>query len=139
MIKKIEKNDWDDLTDEALNHKYAGDYITISKFGRFHMKSQTIFRHKEFLLCTHVDVRYSKSKKALVFLFNKEDKGMKLTPHGPGKKITVFGSMYFFSRLDLTEIVRRTKKYTVVKEKIPNMGYALVLYFEKNTAQEFDV
>lgn len=135
----MKNNNWDDLTDEALNHKYAGDYITISKFGRFSMKSQTIFKHKEFLLCTHVDVRYSKSKKALVFLFNKEDRGMKLTPHKQNPKVTIFGSMYFFARLDLTEIVKVTKKYTVVKEKIPVLGHALVLYFERNTGKDFSI
>jgi len=103
------------------------------------MKSQTIFKHKEFLLCTHVDVRYSKGKKALVFIFNKLEKGMKLTAHKQNPKVTIFGSMYFFARLDLTEIIKMTKKYSVVKEKIPMVGYALVLYFERNTAKDFSV
>lgn len=131
------KKTWDDLTDEAYNHKYAGDYITISKYGRFSMKSQTIFRHKEFRLSTHVDVRYSKKEKALVFLFNNEEKGMTITFHKKNPKIVCFGSMYFFARLDLTQITKETKKYSVKKENIPNIGNALILYFERNTAKEF--
>lgn len=136
-MKKIEK--WNDLTDEAINHKYAGDYITISKYGRFYMKTSTIFRHKEFFNVTHVDVRYSKAQKALVFLFNKENRGMKLTFCKAQEGTLTFGSMYFFSRLNLNILTQQTKKYVVVKEKIPTLGEALVIYLEKNTAQELDL
>lgn len=135
MDQKV-KNTWDDLTHEAMNHKYSGDYITISKYGRFSMKSQTIYKHKEFKATTHVDVRYSKKQRALVFIFNKEEKGMQITFHKQNPTIVQFGSMYFFARLELNELTKETKKYGVEKEEISNFGYALVLYLDKNTSKK---
>ena|ERR1700691_6056677 len=132
------ENIWDDLTEETINHKYAGDYITISKFGRFSMKAQTIFKHKEFKIATHVDIRYSRGQKALVFLFNNEEKGLKFTYHKQNPKIVVFASMYFFARLELNELTIKTKKYVCVKEKIPILGHALVIYIEKNTSKKIE-
>ncbi len=131
-----DENKWDDLTIEDISHKYSGDYITISKFGRFSMKAETIFKHEEFKDVTHCDVRYSKKQNAFVFLFNREKRGVKITFHKANQKNVTFGTMHLFARMNTTEVCCITKKYIVEKEHIPERGCALVLYFENEIARD---
>lgn len=131
MIDEKTQNKWDDLTEEILTHKFHGDYITISKYGRFHIKYQSIDKHEDFRNSQYVDIRYSKSQNALVFIFNSNGVGLKLTFSKRQPNTVTFGSMHFFTRLNLNFLTQQTKKYVAIKEKIPVLGEALVIYLEK--------